>query len=88
MVNDNKPDKINHFFPGPIQDNDNTVSAEIIQQLQKDFIYVFTVIGCFDGTFSLHVKLDSKPYQALPRQVASVLLKPFKEELEWFQQTS
>ena len=36
--------------------------------------------------FSLQVKPDSKPYQAPQRQVASVLQKPFKEELERLQQ--
>ena len=64
-----KPNKINYFLPGPSQDNDKRVSAEIIQQLQRDFKDVFTGIGCFDGTFSLQVKLDSKPYQVSPRHV-------------------
>ena len=40
------------------------VSAEIKQQLQIDFKDVFTGIGSLDGTFSLQVKPDSKPYQA------------------------
>ena len=40
---------------------------------------------CFEGTFSLHLKLDSKLYQAPPRCVVYVLQKPFKEELECLQ---
>ena len=34
----------------------------------------------------LQVKPDSKPYHAPLRLVAYVLQKPFKQELEWFQQ--
>ena len=47
---------------------------------------MFTGIGCFDRTFSLHVKPDSKPYQVFPRHIAYALQKPFKEELERPQQ--
>ena len=57
-----------------------------MQQLQKDFKDVFTGIGCFDGTFSLEVKLDSKTYQAPLRHVANALQNPFNKELEQLQQ--
>ena len=82
MVIDNDPNNINYFFPGQSQDNDKIVSAGIMQQLQRDFKDVFTRIGCSDGTFSLQVKLDSKPYQAPPRHAAYALQKPFIKELE------
>ena len=59
-VTDNENSKINYFLPGPNQNNDKRVSAEITLQLQKDFKDVFTRIGCFDGTFSLQVKPDGK----------------------------
>ena len=36
MVIDKEPNKINYFLPGPNQNNERE-SAEIIQQLQKDF---------------------------------------------------
>ena len=48
-------------------------SAEITQQLQGDFQGVILGIGCFDGTFSLQVKTDSKPYKAPQRCVAYTL---------------
>ena len=32
-----------------------------------DFDDVFNDIGCFEGIFSLQLKLDTKPYQAPPR---------------------
>ena len=64
MVIDKEPNIINYYLLGPNQDNDRRVSAEITQQLQRDFKDVFTGIGCFDGTFSLQVKPDGKPYQA------------------------
>ena len=81
MVIDKEPNTINYFNPGPDQDN-KKVSAEITKQLQRDVKDVFNGIGCFDGTFSLQLKLGSKPYQAAPRHVAYALQKPFKEELE------
>ena len=86
VIIDNEPNKINYFLLGLRQDNDKGVSAQIMQQLQKDFKDVFTEIGCFDGTFSLQVTLDNQPYQVLPRHVVYALKKPFKEELEWLQQ--
>ena len=42
--------------------------------------------GCFNGTFSLQVKPDSKPYQVPPRCIAYALQWPLKEELECLQQ--
>ena len=67
MADDNKPYKLNYFPPGPNQDNDKEASAEITQQLQRDFKDVFTGIGCFDGTFSLQVKPESKPLPGTPK---------------------
>ena len=67
VVIDNKSSKINYFLPGPSQDNYKRMSAEITQQIQRDFKDVFTGIGCCHGTFSLKVKPDSKPYQAYPK---------------------
>ena len=47
---------------------------------------MFNGIGCFEGTFPLQLKPDSKPYQVPPRHVAYALQKLFKEELEWLQE--
>ena len=58
---------------------------ESTQQIHKDFDDVFSGIWCFEGTFSLQLKPDSKPYQAPPRHVAYALQKPFQEELERLQ---
>ena len=57
MTNSNK---INYFLPGPKQENDKRVSSEITQQIQRYFKVVFNGIGCFDGAFSLQVKLESE----------------------------
>ena len=86
MVIDNEPNKIYYFLPGPSQDNNKRVSAEIMQQLQRDFKDVFTGIGGFDGAFSLQVKLDSKPHQVPIRCAVYALQKPLEEKLEWLQQ--
>ena len=72
---------INYFFPGPSEVNEKRVSTEITEQLQRDFKDVFTVIGCFDGKFSLQIKPDCKPYQVPLRHIAYALQKPFKGEL-------
>ena len=55
------------------------------QKIHDTFGNAFNGIGCFEGTFSLQLKPDSKPYQVPPRCMAYVLQKPFKEELEQLQ---
>ena len=56
------------------------------QKIHNTYGNVFNGIGCFEGTFSLQLKPDSKPYQVPPRHVAYVLQKPFKEELKQLQE--
>ena len=51
MVNNQLSNTVNYFIPGPNYDNDKKKSAEITEQLQRDFEDVFNGIGCFDGTF-------------------------------------
>ena len=58
-------------------------SIELTQRIHNVFDSVFRGIGCFEGTFSLQLKPDSKPYQVPLRCVAYVLQKPFKDELDW-----
>ena len=82
MVIDKEHNKISSFLPGPNQYNDQRVTLEITQQLQKEFRDVFNGIGCFNRTFSFQLKLGTKTYQAPPRCMAYALQKPFKEELE------
>ena len=41
--------------------------------------------GCIEGTLSLQLKPDIKPYQAPLTHVAYVLQKLFKDELDWLQ---
>ena len=55
------------------------------QKIHETFGKVSNGIGCFEGLFSLQLKLDSKPYQVPPRCIAYALQKPFKEELQWLQ---
>ena len=57
----------------------------MVQKIHDTFGNIFNGIGCFEGTFSLQLNLDSKPNQAPPRCVAYALQKPFKEELECLQ---
>ena len=51
MVIDEEYNTINYFLPGPDQENDKRASAEIIQQILREFKDVFNGIGCFDGNF-------------------------------------
>ena len=57
----------------------------MMQKMHETFSNVFNSIGCFEGTFLLQLKPESKPYQVPPRHVAYALQKPFKEELECLQ---
>ena len=82
MVKSRLSDKMEYFLSGPSYDSNKKRSAETTQQLHKDFQDVFNGIGCFDGTFSLQLKPDCKPYQVPPRCMAYALQKPCKEELE------
>ena len=82
-VNNQLSNMVDYFIPEPNYDNDKKKSAGITEQLQRDFEDVFNGIGCFDGTFSLQLKLDCKPYQVPLRCVA--LQKPFEEELKRLQ---
>ena len=56
-----------------------------MQRLHNVFGNVFTGIGCFEGTFYLQLKPDSKPYQVQLRHVVYLLQKLFKEELDQLQ---
>ena len=78
--------KINYFLPGSHQKDDRKACDKATRQLQKEFEDVPNGYGCFDGTFSVQVKIDSNSYQALPRCIAYALQKPFKDELELLQQ--
>ena len=79
MVTDNDSNNIKYFLPGPNSDSDQRVIAEITQQIQKEFNDVFNGIECFNGTFSLQVKPDSKPYLTPLRCIAYAQQQPFKE---------
>ena len=46
--------------------------------LLQDFEDVFNGTGCFDGTFSLQLKPDSKPYQVPLRHMVYTLQKSFR----------
>ena len=56
-----------------------------MQRVHNVFGNVFNGIGCFEGTFSLQLKPDSKPYQAPLRHVLYMLQKLFKEEMDQLQ---
>ena len=74
-----------YIFSGANYERNKKKSAESIQQIHKEFADVFHGIGCFEGTFSLQLKPDSKPYLAPLRCMVYALQKPFWEELEMLQ---
>ena len=76
---------INYFLSSPNVEVDKRKGSELMQRVHTVFGNVFNGIGCFEGTFSLQLKPDSKPYQAPPRHVVYALQKLFKEELDWLQ---
>ena len=77
---------IKNFYSLDNIDSDKRSSSTMMHSIHMRFDDVFNGIGCFEGTFSLQLKPDSKPYQAPPRCVAYVLQKPFKEELRQLQE--
>ena len=85
MGTEKEPITINYFLSGSGQDRDKRVSAEITEELQRDFKDMFNGIGCFDGTFSLQLEPGSKLCQAPLRCVAYALQNPFEEELKCLQ---
>ena len=75
----------NYFLSSPNMEVDKKKSIELMQKIHNVFDNVLSGIGCFEGTFSLQFKPDSKPYQVPPGHVAYVLQKLFKNELDWLQ---
>ena len=76
---------INYFFLSSNVDADKRRSSVMTQKIHNTFGDVSNGIECFNGTFSLQLKPDIKPYQVPPRHVAYALQKPFKEELDHLQ---
>ena len=54
----------NYFMSSPNSEVDKMKSIELTQKIHNVFDNVFNGIECFEGTFSLQLKPDSKPYQA------------------------
>ena len=58
---------INYFYSSEYTEADRRKSDIMTQQIHNTFGNGFNGIGCFEGTFSLQLKPDSKPYQVPPR---------------------
>ena len=85
-VNPNANMLTKFFLSCPNVETDKRKSAELTYQIHIEFDNVCNGIRCFEGTFSLHLKLNSRPFQAPPRCVAYVLQKLFKDKLDRLQQ--
>ena len=81
MVKTNPDKPTNYFIAGPSCESDKRKNAKSTQRIHKEFEDVFNGIWCFEGTFSLQLKPNRKPYQVLPWHFAYALQKPFQEEL-------
>ena len=77
---------INYFYLSNKIDADKSKSKAMTQRIHEEYGKVFNSIGCFKCTFSLQLKLDSKPYQVPPRCIACALQKRFQEELQQLQE--
>ena len=53
---------VNYFFSSSSITADKKQSGEMTQKTDDRFGNVFNGIGCFEGTFSLQLKPNSKPY--------------------------
>ena len=63
----------NYLLSSPNMEADKRKNIELMQKIHNMFDNVFNGIRCFEGTFSLQLKHDSKPYQAPLRCVSYVL---------------
>ena len=77
---------INYFYSSRNIEADKRESDAMTQKIHSLYNDVFNGTGCFEGTFSLQLKPDSKPYLVPPRCMAYALQKPFKEKLEQLQE--
>ena len=77
---------IYYFYSSKDPEADKSQSDDMTQKMHNTYGDVFNGIRCFEGTFSLQLTPDSKPYQVPPRHMAYALQKPFKEELKWLQE--
>ena len=75
----------NYFLSAPSIEIDKRKSTELTQKINNVFDNVFNGIWCFEDTFSLQLKPDSRHYQVPPRCVAYALQKLFKDELDRLQ---
>ena len=75
----NKHISINYFHSSNNIDADKRSSIAMMQNIHARSGNIFNAIGCFEGTFSLQLKLDCKPYQAPSRHVAYALQEPLKK---------
>ena len=72
-VNPNANTLTKYFLSCPNVETGKRKSAELTQQMHAEFDDVFTGIGCFEGTFSLQLKPNNRPYQVPQRCVAYAL---------------
>ena len=72
-INTNTNTLTNYFLSSPNIEVDKRKSIELTQKIYNVFDNVFNGIGYFEGTFSLKLKPDNKPYQVPSRCVANVL---------------
>ena len=63
----------NYFFASSDVDADKRKSNQLTREIHNTYGFVFNGIECFNSTFSLQLKLDSKLYQVPPRCVAYAL---------------
>ena len=63
----------NYFLAGPDTDTDMKTSAKLTDSIQQEYAAVFTVVGCFKGTFSLLLKDGPKLYYTPSLHVRYVL---------------
>ena len=75
----------NYFLSSPNMEVDKRKSIGLMQKIHSVSDNEFNGIGCFEGTFSLQLKPESKPYQVPLRCVAYTLQKPFRDELDQLQ---
>ena len=77
-ANDADAKMLDYFRSNGNRATDKRASQVLTNQIHSKFGDFFSGVGCFEGTFSLHVKEGSQSYQVPHRRLAYALQDPLK----------
>ena len=79
--------EIEYFIAGLDMESNRVASTETTQKIHNEYSNLFTCVGYFKSTFSLHFNNDTKPYHMHPRCVTYALKKSLKKRWKDYRTT-